>query len=64
MSAPRCSGFCHQGRAACSCDPYANEPAPRFVRWLDEHPRLSQVLGLAFVLLVLGVGGVIDGGVL
>ncbi len=57
-------GTCNQGRNNCQCDPYAHELAPRFVRWLDENPRLSQFLGLAFVLLVLGVGGAIDGGVL
>lgn len=57
-------GTCNQGRTGCKCDPYRDELAPRFVRWLDENPRLSQVLGLAFVLLVLGVGGAIDGGLM
>lgn len=60
----RCNGYCQQGRIPCACDPYSDEPFPRFVAWMDKHPRLSPVLIVAFVLLVLGVGGWIDGGAL
>lgn len=64
MKAPQCSGYCQQGRIPCACDPYANEIAPRFVKWLDDHPTLAPILIVAFVLLVLGIGGAIDGGAL
>ena len=65
MNYPACNGACRQGHAACNCDPYANEPSPRLVRWLDENPGLASVAAVFFILLVLGIGGAIDhGGVL
>jgi len=64
MTTPRCNGFCQQGRVPCACDPYSGEPLPGLVRWMDRHPNLAPVLMVAFVLLVLGIGGFIDGGAL
>lgn len=62
--AAECRGYCQQGRLPCACDPYAGEVAPRLVAWLDRHPNLAPVLMVAFILLVLGIGGWIDGGAL
>lgn len=77
---PRCGGFCNQGRAGCDCqpmpaeactelgaqpsDPYADELLPGFVRWIDTHPTLAAWACIAFLLLVLGIGGFIDHGAL
>jgi hypothetical protein len=52
----------NQGRVPYAFDPYANEPSPRLVAWLDRHPVLAPVLMVAFILLALGVGGWIDHG--
>jgi hypothetical protein len=52
----------NQGRVPYAFDPYADEPAPWLVRWMDRNPNLAPVLMVAFVLLVLGIGGWIDGG--
>jgi hypothetical protein len=62
MNYPKCSGYCQQGRIPCACDPYQDEPSPRLVRWLDEHPMLAPVLMVAFLLLTLVIGGLLDGG--
>jgi hypothetical protein len=32
------------------------------VRWIDEHPMLAPVLMVAFLLLTLVIGGLLDGG--
>ena len=62
MKAPQCSGPCAQGRLPCACDPYRDEPSPRLVKWLDDHPVLAPVLMVGFLLLTLVVGGLLDGG--